>query len=160
MCRRGTVEGINASVLPPSDGDEHGDHCAEPEREQLQFRRLQRSVDVGSAPLQRDSGEPSSVRVGPHHIADICTQPRDFGVRSRRFACKVVFTAARTGVASEAACDGSRGVNAPTEQRTEFRTERNREQDNACVSGEAHDQLDVVDSGGRSACVCSCYVER
>ena len=62
MCRRGTVEGINASVLPPSDGDEHGDHCAEPEREQLQFRRLQWSVDVGSAPLQRDSGEPSSVK--------------------------------------------------------------------------------------------------
>ena len=89
MCRRGTVEGINASVLPPSDGDEHGDHCAEPEREQLQFRRLQRSVDVGSAPLQRDSGEPSSVRVGPHHIADICTQPRGFGVRSRRLLPKL-----------------------------------------------------------------------
>ena len=155
VCGRWVAEGLDASVLSSRDGGEHGNHRAEPQREQLQLRRLQWPVDVGSASLQRDSREPPPVRVGPHHFADICAKPRDSGLRSRRLPREVVSPAARAGAASEAARDGSRGVDTPTEQRAEFRSERNREQDDASVSGEAHDQLDAVDGGGRSACVCA-----
>ena len=154
VCGRWVVEGFDASVLPSRNGGEHGNHRVEPQREQLQFRRFQWPVDVGSAPLQRNSREPSPVRVGPHHFTDICTQPRDSGIRSRRLSREVVFAAARASAASEAAGDGSRGIDTSTEQRTQLWTERNREQDDASVSGEAHDQLDAVDSGGWSACVC------